>query len=63
MMLPKVVRARCPSGSRATRLYNIFPSSLNGLGQANEDKLMSEGAAALVMKSEKSMENNSLFLI
>ena len=36
---------------------------LSGLGQANEAKLLKEGAAAFLVKSEKSMENNSLALI
>jgi len=36
---------------------------LSGLGQANEGKLLNEGAAAFLVKSEKSMENNSLALI
>jgi len=36
---------------------------LSGLGQANESKLLNEGAAAFVTKSEKSFENNSSALI
>jgi thiazole synthase ThiGH ThiG subunit len=36
---------------------------LSGLGQANEAKLLNEGAAAFLMKSDTSFENNSLTLI
>jgi twitching motility two-component system response regulator PilH len=36
---------------------------LSGLGQANEAKLLKEGAAAFVLKSEKSFENDSSLLI
>jgi len=36
---------------------------LSGLGQANEAKLLKEGATAFVRKSEKSLENNSSALI
>jgi hypothetical protein len=36
---------------------------LSGLGQGNEAKLLKEGAAAFLMKSDKSFENNSLTLI
>jgi len=36
---------------------------LSGLGQANETKLMKEGAAAFVTKSETSFANNSSLLI
>jgi CheY-like chemotaxis protein len=36
---------------------------LSGLGQANEAKLLKEGAAAFLMKSTESFENNSLALI
>jgi len=53
MMLPKV------SGLDVLRAVIV----VSGLGQANEVKLMSEGAAAFVMKSEKSFENDSLLLI
>jgi hypothetical protein len=36
---------------------------LSGLGQANEARLLKDGAAAFFMKSEKSLENGSLALI
>jgi hypothetical protein len=36
---------------------------LSGLGQANETKLLNEGAGAFLMKSGTSSENNSLTLI
>jgi len=36
---------------------------LSGLGKANEAKLLNEGAAAFLMKSDTSFENNLLTLI
>ena len=36
---------------------------LSGLGRTNESKLLKEGAAAFLVKSEKSLENNSAVLI
>jgi len=36
---------------------------LSGLGQANEAKLLKDGAAAFFMKSEKSLDNDSAALI
>jgi CheY-like chemotaxis protein len=36
---------------------------LSGIGQANEAKLLNEGAAAFLVKSEKSLLNNSSILI
>jgi CheY-like chemotaxis protein len=36
---------------------------LSALGQANEAKLLNEGAAAFLMKADTSFENNSLTLI
>jgi CheY-like chemotaxis protein len=36
---------------------------LSGLGQANEAKLLKEGAAAFLKKSTESFENNSVALI
>ena len=44
-------------------LKHICVIVLSGLGQANESKLLKEGAAAFVLKSEKSFENNSSLLI
>jgi hypothetical protein len=58
------VGARCPAGSQGDVLAKHIPVIvLSGLGQANEGTLTSEGAAAFVMKSEKSFENDSLHLI
>ena len=64
MMLPKVSGLdvlRALKGD--VHVKHIPVIVLSGLGQANEDKLMSEGAAAFVMKSEKLFENNSSLLI
>jgi hypothetical protein len=36
---------------------------LSGLGQTNEAKLLKEGAAAFILKSEKSFEDDSTALI
>ena len=36
---------------------------LTGLGQGNEGKLLNDGAAAFLLKTEKSLENNSRVLI
>jgi CheY-like chemotaxis protein len=64
MMLPKVSGLDVLRALKGDMLVKHIPVIvLSGLGQANEAKLMSEGAAAFVMKSEKSFENNSLFLI
>jgi CheY-like chemotaxis protein len=64
MMLPKlsgldVLRAL----KRDIRLKHIPIMVLSGLGQGNEAKLLEEGAAAFLVKSEKSLENNSAILI
>ena len=45
------------------RLKHIPIMVLSGLGQGNEAKLLEEGAAAFLVKSEKSLENNSAILI
>jgi CheY-like chemotaxis protein len=64
MMLPKI------SGLEVLRLLkldalikHIPVIVLTGLGQGNEAKLLSDGAAAFLLKSEKSLENNSSLLI
>jgi CheY-like chemotaxis protein len=64
MMLPKL------SGLDVLRalkgdigLKHIPIMVLSGLGQGNEAKLLEEGAAAFLVKSEKSLENNSAILI
>ena len=64
MMLPKlsgldVLRA-LKSDVHAKHIPVIV---LSGLGQANEARLLKDGAAAFFMKSEKSLENNSSALI
>ena len=64
MMLPKVSGVDVLRALKSDVLVKHVPVIvLSGLGQANEVKLMSEGAAAFVMKSEKSFENDSSLLI
>jgi CheY-like chemotaxis protein len=64
MMLPKVSGLDVLRAVKSDVLIKHIPVIvLSGLGQANEAKLMSEGAAAFVTKSEKSFENNSSLLI
>jgi two-component system cell cycle response regulator DivK len=64
MMLPKI------SGLEVLRILKLEPLIkhipvivLTGLGQGNEAKLLQDGAAAFLLKSEKSLENNSQLLI
>ena len=64
MMLPKlsgldVLRAL----KTDLRVKHIPVVVLSGLGQANETKLLMEGAAAFLVKSETSLENDSSLLI
>jgi CheY-like chemotaxis protein len=64
MMLPKVSGLEVLRTLKGDVLVKHIPVIvLSGLGQANEAKLLKEGAAAFVVKSEKSLENNSLVLI
>jgi DNA-binding response OmpR family regulator len=64
MMLPKLSGLDVLRALKGDVLVKHIPVIvLSGLGQANEAKLMTEGAAAFVMKSEKSFENDSLLLI
>ena len=64
MMLPKVSGLDVLRALKGDVLVKHIPVIvLSGLGQANEAKLISEGAAAFVPKSEKSFENNSSLLI
>jgi len=64
MMLPKVSGLDVLRALKGDMLVKHIPVIvLSGLGQANQAKLTSEGAAAFVMKSEKSFENDSLLLI
>jgi CheY-like chemotaxis protein len=64
MMLPKVSGVDVLRAIKADVLVKHIPVIvLSGLGQANEAKLLKEGAAAFLMKSVESFENNSLALI
>src|ERR1700726_3373044 len=64
MMLPKVSGLDVLRALKGDLLVKHIPIIvLSGLGQANEAKLTSEGAAAYVKKSEKSFENNSSALL
>jgi DNA-binding response OmpR family regulator len=64
MMLPKVSGLEVLRSLKTDVLVKHIPVIvLSGLGQANEAKLIKEGAAAFVVKSEKSLENNSAVLI
>jgi CheY-like chemotaxis protein len=64
MMLPKVSGLDVLRALKGDVLVKHIPVIvLSGLGQANESKLLKEGAAAFVLKSEKSFENNSSLLI
>lgn len=64
MMLPKVSGLDVLRALKGDVLVKHIPVIvLSGLGQANESKLLKEGAAAFVTKSEKSFENNSSLLI
>ncbi len=64
MMLPKLSGLDVLRTLKADVLVKHIPVIvLSGLGQANETKLLKEGAAAFLVKSEKSLEDNSLVLI
>jgi len=64
MMLPKLSGLDVLRALKADVLVKHIPVVvLSGLGQANETKLLKEGAAAFLVKSEKSLENDSLVLI
>ena len=64
MMLPKLSGLDVLRALKADVLVKHIPVVvLSGLSQANEAKLLKEGAAAFLVKSEKSLENNSLVLI
>ena len=64
MMLPKLSGLDVLRALKADVLVKHIPVVvLSGLGQANEAKLLKEGAAAFLVESEKSLENNSLVLI
>ena len=64
MMLPKVSGLDVLRTLKSDVLVKHIPVIvLSGLGQANESKLLEQGAAAFVLKSEKSFANNSSSLI
>jgi CheY-like chemotaxis protein len=64
MMLPKVSGVDVLRALKRDALVKHIPVIvLSGLAQANEDKLIKEGAAAFVTKSERAFENNSSALI
>ena len=64
MMLPKLSGLDVLRALKSDVLAKHIPVIvLSGLGQANEARLLKDGAAAFFMKSEKSLENGSLALI
>ena len=64
MMLPKVSGVDVLRALKSDVLVKHVPVIvLSGLGQANEAKLLKEGAAAFLMKSTESFEDNSFSLI
>ena len=64
MMLPKLSGLDVLRALKADVLVKHIPVIvLSGLGQTNETKLLKEGAAAFLVKSDKSLENDSLVLI
>jgi twitching motility two-component system response regulator PilH len=64
MMLPKVSGLDVLRALKLDVLVKRIPVIvLSGLGQANDAKLLKEGAAAFLMKSERAWEDNSAVLI
>jgi CheY-like chemotaxis protein len=64
MMLPKLSGLDVLRALKSDVLAKHIPVIvLSGLGQANEARLLKDGAAAFFTKSEKSLENNSSALI
>jgi CheY-like chemotaxis protein len=64
MMLPKVSGVEVLRALKGDALVKHVPVIvLSGLAQANEEKLVKEGAAAFVTKSQRLLENNSAALI
>lgn len=64
MMLPKLSGLDVLRALKSDDLLKHIPVVVqSGLGQANEAKLLTEGAAAFLVKSEKSFENNAAGLI
>jgi len=64
MMLPKLSGLDVLRALKGDVLVKHIPVIvLSGLGKANESKLLTEGAAAFIVKSEKSFQNNSSVLL
>jgi CheY-like chemotaxis protein len=64
MMLPKLSGLDVLRALKLDALLKHIPVIvLTGLGQGNEGKLLNDGAAAFLLKTEKSLENNSRVLI
>ena len=64
VMLPKLSGLDVLRALKADVLVKHIPVVvLSGLGQANEAKLLKEGAAAFLVKSETSLENDSSLII
>jgi DNA-binding response OmpR family regulator len=64
MMLPKVTGLDVLKALKGdVRTTNIPVIVLSGLSQANEAKLVNEGAAAFLVKSDKLSENDSAELV
>jgi CheY-like chemotaxis protein len=64
MMLPKMSGLDLLRALKADVLVKHIPVIvLSGLGQANEAKLLAEGAAAFLVKSEKLSANNAAVLV
>jgi CheY-like chemotaxis protein len=63
-MLPKISGLDVLRALKGDALVKHIPVIvLSGLGQGSEAKLLKEGAAAFLMKSDESFANNSLLLI
>src|ERR1700733_3744408 len=59
IMLPKVSGLDVLRSLKQDAIVKHVPVIvLTGLGQGNESKLLKEGAAAFILKTEKSFENN-----
>ena len=64
MMLPKISGLDVLRALKGDALLKHIPVIvLSGLGQGNEAKLLKEGAAAFLVKSDESFANNSFVLI
>jgi DNA-binding response OmpR family regulator len=64
MLLPKVTGLDVLKGLKSDKRTSGIPVIvLSGLSQANEARLMKEGAAAFFEKSEKTLDNDSADLV